>query len=119
MGRGVLRVQRQRARDWAGENTPPSAPPVNVDVPFVTQAGDTLSCTMGNWNGEPTAYAYQWQRDGTVAIGTGGATYAVTAEDVDHLVRCIVTATNASGATEAPPSNEVLVVSPSKQGAAR
>jgi hypothetical protein len=111
MGRGVLRVQRQRARDWAGEVTepPPTAPPVNVDVPHVQQAGDTLTCTMGNWNNEPTSYAYAWHTDGTPNSATG-ATYAPTPEDTGHTVTCVVTATNALGSTTAPPSNGVVVV---------
>ena len=40
------------------------AAPRNVDVPLVTgdgTVGATLNCTMGNWDGEPTGYAYSWQ----------------------------------------------------------
>src|SRR5215467_15932908 len=37
--------------------------PINVDIPAVMQDGTTLSCTMGNWTGEPTAYHYQWRMD--------------------------------------------------------
>ena len=48
----------------SGGDAAPTAPPANVDVPHVQQAGDTLTCTMGNWDGEPTGYAYQWQLDG-------------------------------------------------------
>jgi hypothetical protein len=63
---------------------------------------------MGNWNGEPTSYAYQWKRDGSADIGTGD-TYAVVAEDGGHSITCVVTATNAQGSTAAPPSNAVHV----------
>jgi hypothetical protein len=82
--------------------------PVNVDVPHVQQAGDVLTCTMGNWIGSPTAYAYAWQGDGG-AIGTDANTYTVTPGDAGTTVTCIVTATNANGATAAPPSNGVVV----------
>jgi hypothetical protein len=84
------------------------APPVNVDVPFVSQAGGTLSCTMGNWRGEPSSYAYAWHNDG-VANGATGATYTVTPEDSGHGLSCQVTATNALGSTVAPMSNAVAV----------
>jgi len=83
-------------------------PPVNVDVPLVTQAGATLSCTMGNWSGEPTAYAYAWHNDG-VANGGTGATYGVQPEDSGHNLACVVTATNAQGSTAAPMSNAVAI----------
>jgi hypothetical protein len=89
-----------------------TAPPANVDVPHVTQDDAVLNCTMGNWQGTPTAYAYQWQRGG-VDIGDGTTPYTVTPADVGTTVTCIVTATNANGSTAAPPSNGVVVTEPS------
>jgi hypothetical protein len=82
--------------------------PVNVDVPFVDQAGSELRCTMGNWDGEPTAYVYQWRLD-DVDIPGDGATLPVVAADVGHTATCTVTASNAHGSTTAPPSNAVVV----------
>ena len=87
---------------------PPTEAPVNTAVPHVQQDGAVLTCTMGEWEGVPTAYAYQWQLDGA-PIGTDAPTYAVTADDVGHTADCIVTATNAIGATAAPPSNGVTI----------
>ncbi len=88
------------------------AAPVNVDVPSVqpmtANVGDSLTCTMGNWDGEPTGYAGQWMRDGTEQIGTG-ASYVVTESDVGHSISCVVTAANAIGSTTAPPSNAVAI----------
>ena len=66
---------------------------------------------MGDWTGEPTSYAYAWKRDGA-AIGTDDDSYSVTPEDVGTTVTCTVTATNAHGSTEAPPSNGVVVTDP-------
>src|SRR4249920_2799011 len=97
----------------AGEGAPATAPPVNVDVPHVSQDGTTLNCTMGNWECEPTSYAYQWQHDGA-DVGDGTATHDVT--DVTGDFACVVTATNAAGSTVAPVSNTVTVTDP---GAAR
>ena len=87
---------------------PATAPPVNVDVPYVSQTGSTLSCTMGNWENVPTSYSYRWQIDGT-NVGTDSALYTVTAGDVGGLATCTVTATNARGSTTAPSSNPVQI----------
>ena len=86
-------------------------PPVNVDVPYVEQRGETLNCTMGNWDGEPTAYAYAWHNDG-VANGATGADYTILPADAGHTLACVVTATNAMGSTAAPMSNGVTIPVP-------
>jgi hypothetical protein len=92
-----------------GAMTAAAGPPVNVDVPYVSVAGATASCTMGNWRGEPTEYAYAWQRDGVAIAGATSATYAVKPDDSGHSLACVVSATNALGTTAAPMSNAVLV----------
>jgi len=102
--------------DPSGELTDPDAPPApaeggapaNVDVPFLSQSGSQLACTMGNWTGEPTSYAYAWQINGN-PVGTDAATYDVQPGDVGGTAICTVTATNANGSTAAPPSNSVVV----------
>jgi hypothetical protein len=102
---------RTHAREIAGlvaSLTAAAGPPVNVDVPFVSQTGAVLTCTMGNWNGEPTDYAYAWMADG-VANEATGATYTVKPEDAGHSLACVVTATNAMGSTVAPMSNAVAI----------
>jgi hypothetical protein len=91
---------------------PMPTPPRVVDVPAVTGngvVGSTLTCTMGNWTGEPTSYAYQWKSDGTTELGTGD-TYVAVEGDTGHSVSCVVTATNAAGSMVAPPSNAVAIV---------
>jgi hypothetical protein len=95
----------------AGGGGDPNAPPVNDDVPHVTQSGDTLNCTMGNWQGTPTGYAYAWQLDGS-PVGTDSATHTVTSADAGKSATCTVTATNANGSTAAPPSTAVVVTDP-------
>ena len=62
--------------------------PVNRDVPHVQQSGDTLNCTMGNWEGEPTSYAYQWTIDGADK-GVGSANYTVQEGDVGKVATCV------------------------------
>jgi hypothetical protein len=89
------------------------AVPFCEDTPHVLFDGNTLSCTMGNWIGAPTAYAYQWQIGGS-DVGQDAPTYDVQAGDNGDAI-CIVTASNAYGSTVAPPSNAVTVAG----GAAR
>jgi hypothetical protein len=91
--------------------TPPTAPPVNVDIPYLGGAGtvgSTLTCTMGNWQNEPTGYTYQFKSDGTTDLTGTNNTYVVKPNDDTHSITCVVTATNSLGSTTAPPSNAVV-----------
>jgi len=93
---------------------PVTEPPVNVDVPYLGGSGavgELLSCTMGNWENQPTSYAYAWAGDGEPLAETGDS-YLVVEADLGHSIACTVTATNAIGATEAPPSNAVTAFNP-------
>jgi hypothetical protein len=97
---------------------PTHMPPSNVDVPAIGGGGppgSTLTCTMGNWEGEPTSYAYSW-RAGNANLGSG-ETYVVAEEDVGREICCLVTASNAYGSTMAPPSNRVTVAAGGTQAA--
>jgi len=88
------------------------APPGVVDTPFVSGAavrGSVLTCTQGNWVGTPSSYAYAWKRNGTTAVGTNTSTYTTVVGDVAAAIGCIVTATNATGSTPAPLSNQITV----------
>jgi hypothetical protein len=84
--------------------------PTVVDVPYVEQSGDMLNCTMGNWTGEPTSYTYEWSVDGSIVADASGPSLSVAAEDAGKSAHCIVTATNATGSTAAPPSNDVIIL---------
>jgi hypothetical protein len=94
---------------------PPTEAPGNVDVPAVTQDGDTLTCTMDSWSGVPTGYAYAWKLD-DADVGTDAATHTVTTDDAGKTATCVVTATNAIGSTAAPPSVGVVVTDPGGAG---
>jgi hypothetical protein len=92
--------------------------PAHVDIPYASATatppivGTVCNVTTGNWVGIPTSYTYQWKRDGVTNIGTTNsatAPYTLIAADIGgHLITCVVTATNASGSTAAPPSNAIL-----------
>jgi hypothetical protein len=85
--------------------------PTVVDVPYAGQTGPTLNCTMGNWNGEPTSYAFQWLADGVLLLVGTAANYTIAFEDIGRTFACEVTASNAGGSTKVT-SNDVVVVSP-------
>ena len=87
--------------------------PGNIDIPFASAnatppvVGTVVSVTNGNWTGTPTGYTYQWKRDGSTNLGTA-ASYTLIAADIGgHAITCVVTATNATGSTAAPPSNAI------------
>jgi hypothetical protein len=125
-----LEVQQallQRAQPAPANRPPGSAgggapgAPTNRDVPHLQgtgAVGEVLTCTMGNWNGEPTSYAYAWKSN-TAAVGGTGDTYTVAESDAGHSITCTVTATNAAGSTTAPPSNAVHVDGGASRGARR
>mgnify|MGYP001176819520 CR=1 FL=1 len=79
-------------------------PPANTTAPVVSgiaQRGRQLTATRGTWTGPDNFYTFQWQREfgeGWVAIeGAIGASYTLTAQDVDATVRVLVTAANPDG----------------------
>ena len=91
-----------------GGNGGTATAPVNTVIPAVTQSASELLCTQGEWTGEPTSYAYQWQMDG-VDVPGDGATLPVVSADVGLTATCTVTASNAAGSATAPPSVGVVV----------
>jgi hypothetical protein len=97
----------------AGGATSVTSPALHLDaipapavesMPTVTGTGEPggrLTCTLGRWSGTPTEYAVSWLRDETPIASASASEYGVTTADVDHALRCRVTATNAAGATVA------------------
>ena len=86
-------------------------PPRNTARPTISgtaKVGQLLTAENGNWTGNPTSFAYQWQQcDADVAICTNiaaatGKTYTVPSADVGFRLRVLVTAKNAKGSTAVP-----------------
>ena len=83
-----------------------SAAPKNTSPPTISgtpKVGQELTAEDGTWSGNPTGYAYQWQRcDADIAsctsvIGATGKTYGVRLADLGYRLRVAVTARNAKG----------------------
>jgi hypothetical protein len=79
--------------------------PSNTVAPVASgtpTTGQNLSCTTGTWTGSPTpTYTYQWQRAGVNIGGATASTYTLVEADEGNAIRCVVTATNASGSASA------------------
>lgn len=88
--------------------------PINTVAPVVSgtaETGQALSTTNGTWTGSPApTFTYQWQRGTTNIGGATSASYALQEADVGNTVRCVVTATNSSGAVSANSNNSNVVV---------
>lgn len=97
------------AVDFAPRNT---VPPAILGSPAV---GQTLTADSGTWTGNPTSFAYQWQRCDTTGAtctaiaGQAGPRYLVTAADIGSRIRVAVTARSSSG-TGAAVSSPTSVV---------
>ena len=93
--------------------------PRATDRPIVSgtpEQGEVLTTDDGSWTGNPTSFAYQWQRceaDNIVSCANipsaTSKTYTLSAIDVGYRVRSRVTAKNASGSGVAnPPTTAVI-----------
>jgi hypothetical protein len=81
----------------------------NDSAPVVTGTAvvnNTLTTSVGSWDGGVAPFSYQWQRcssTGTSCAGIPGATastYKLTTADGGHVVRSTVRATNVNGVSQ-------------------
>jgi hypothetical protein len=88
-----------------------TAAPKNTAPPTISgtaKVGQQLTADPGSWSGNPTSFAYQWQRcDADVAIcsnivGATSRTYGIQSVDLGYRLRVMVTARNAKGSATAP-----------------
>ena len=82
------------------------AAPKNTERPTISgtaRVGQTLTANEGSWTGNPTAFAFQWQRcDADVVLcsniaGATAKTYLVRIADLGYRLRVRVTARNDKG----------------------
>ena len=109
----------QSAQTGAVAAATSSAAPKNTAPPTVSgtsKVGQTMTAEPGSWSGNPTSFAYQWQRcDADVAacsnlVGATGKTYAVPIADLGYRLRVVATAHNAKGTATATSAITTVVV---------
>jgi hypothetical protein len=96
-----------------------SAAPKNTDRPIISgtpRVGQMLTADEGSWSGNPTSYAFQWQRcdaDNIVSCvnvtGATAKTYLLHTADLGYRLRVRVTARNAKGATTATSATTAVI----------
>lgn len=92
--------------------TPVGVPPSNTGSPKITGSplpGDTLTCSPGQWSGNPTSFEYRWYRDRSSIAGATHDRYTVQILDEAQTLACRVTAVNGAGASAPAASPGVLV----------
>jgi hypothetical protein len=87
-----------------GDDQPPIAPRrtsstfVDISWQGTLRVGNTLTCSSGNWNGEPTlTYAFVSSQTGQVLQQGPKGTYRLSAANVGDSLVCRAAATNAGG----------------------
>jgi hypothetical protein len=100
------------------------SPPQNTSPPTISGTatqGQTLTASPGTWTGNPSpTFTYQWQQcdaGGNNCLPIAGAaaqTYTLTASDVGHTIRAMVTAVGAGAASAT--SASTAVVAPASGG---
>jgi hypothetical protein len=89
-----------------------SAPPT---ISGTAKVGQTLTANEGSWSGNPSSYAFQWQRcDADVivcsnVVGATSKTYLVRSADLGYRVRVRVTARNDKGSATANSALSAIV----------
>jgi hypothetical protein len=96
-------------------------PPSSTVAPSITGTlaqGHTVSTSNGTWGFSPTSFTYAWQRctaSGTSCsdiAGATSATYLLSAADVGHRVRAVVTAASPFGSTNASSAASGVIAPP-------
>ena len=88
------------------------ASPLNNTVPVITgaaQVGQTLSVGGDTWYYGVSSRTYQWYRNTTPITGETGATYLIADPDVGTQLKCVVTALNTYGSTQATTAQTATV----------
>ncbi len=97
---------------------PPPSAPTNTVLPAVSGPaveGETLKVSNGTWTGTPVSYAYQWQDCNTAGAscvnvnGANSSSHPLSANDVGHTLRAVVSASNSGGSTAASSAQSATV----------
>ncbi len=97
------------------------SPPANTGSPQVSgtvMQGNVLTASNGAWSGSPTSYSYQWKDCDSAGSncadisGASSSSYMLSANDVNHTIVAVVTATNTGGSTAANSTQTAIVTVP-------
>lgn len=92
-----------------------SGTPVNLSAPVVfgtAIVGQSLGVLVGSWYGYPAiTYTYQWQRNSVNISAATSTYYTLVSADDTAIIRCVVTATNTVGSTQAISNSTAAVQS--------
>ena len=92
----------------------PTTAPVNSAAPVASGTAiiaSALSCSTGTWTQPPiTSYAYQWKRGASNIAGATSSAYTTVSADGGQSLTCVVTATNAIGASLPATSNALAIL---------
>ncbi len=99
---------------------PPPPPTLNTGLPKITGTtivGQQLKASTGEWSGAPTSYSYEWQSCSELGqcakiAAASGSTYTLTAADVSHTIRVLVTAEGPGGSATATSEQTQAVAEP-------
>lgn len=98
---GIETEESWNAVEIEGSGAGHGSPPENKGPPEVsgkTSVGSTLTCSTGEWSGQPApTFTYEWLREGAVISGASAKTYTVVTADEGHQLSCKVTASNGEG----------------------
>lgn len=95
------------------------AAPANTSPPLVSglaYESETLAASTGDWLGNPTSFAFVWQRCDESGANCSSVTWADTdtyrlrEQDVGLTIRVVVTATNEGGPTSASSATTAVVI---------
>jgi uncharacterized membrane protein YgcG len=96
---------------------PVAAVPIETSLPVIAGSavqGQTVACSPGAWENNPTAYAYSWQRNGTSIAGQASGQYTLVAADVNQAITCTVIASNSAGS--GPPAVSLPIIPAAASG---
>ncbi len=95
--------------------------PASLSPPAISGTatqGQALTASQGSWSNDPSAFAYQWQEcdssgnDCSNLGGETGVTHFLSAADVGHTLRVVVSATGVAGTAAAVSVPSAVVASP-------
>lgn len=91
----AMKVGYTTTTTTSAERIPASGAFVTAPTPTISgtvTVGSIITAAPGTWTPTPTAFTYQWMRNGAAISGANASTYEVSAADAGNLLSVSVTA---------------------------